>query len=220
MQKRKITDEMITRGFNARVWVGYLPDREVIRDIIDAALNPPPEEDIPVSLAMVKAAQKAWKKHEDDPSKVCWTAVFRSMERVRRQEQAASGGSGGGYAAPTNIEPLETYTITIPSGVAHGKTNITQKVASNGAYRPVNVPEVPLSEHFHCRRGEPMEVVVPHMRHTDPGFTGEPKDELPATNTGCRRRRRAGDIGFILHRRKSDASQDAHQRYIHLQGDK
>lgn len=92
MKRREVTADMVERAKEAyRVgWnkPGYFEDK-VIRGVLEAALNPPPDSGIPVSEKMKEAALKWAKEHRwiDNTSfGNAYAELYQTMERVRREE--------------------------------------------------------------------------------------------------------------------------------------
>jgi hypothetical protein len=114
----EVTDEMVERAFiwlNHNACFGGEPfdeSRRQVRKALEAALNPPPEPEIPVSEGMRKAgadtayAPKFWMDEQSrGPStpfsgltasqvEVICSAVYCAMEAKRREEEGARCGVG------------------------------------------------------------------------------------------------------------------------------
>lgn len=98
MTHTPITDAMVERACAAG---NNGTGREIMRVMLEAALNPPPEPppkpEIPVSEAMIKAAIAEWnignmKSCKYTTSEAFLAGAYRAMERVRRAELPPSFG--------------------------------------------------------------------------------------------------------------------------------
>lgn len=104
--KIQITDEMVERAYKQHPHAGTWKDDRVsqryakatIREMLEAALNPPEEPEIPVSEGMIAAGAEAWNEqcgvdyYEEPPTneeKANLAALYRAMEKARRKEQEA-----------------------------------------------------------------------------------------------------------------------------------
>lgn len=67
---------------------GMKIDATTVRAILTAAGQVEPVDDIPVSLGMVAAARTWWVARPADSVHVLLPALYRVMERVRREEAA------------------------------------------------------------------------------------------------------------------------------------
>ena len=94
--KIEITDKMVERA--AMMFKAH-PQQVVCdahrlraRQVLEAALNPPEEPEIPVSEAMKEAGRIAW--HVRDDYGCNWASyngpefIYRAMEKARRKEEA------------------------------------------------------------------------------------------------------------------------------------
>lgn len=81
--KIEITDEMVERGWKAVQ--GLYPDKRAIKDALTAALSPPEEPEIPVSLAMIAAG---FSQLFTQQQKSLWdpSEIYRAMEKASWKE--------------------------------------------------------------------------------------------------------------------------------------
>lgn len=114
-----ITDAMVDRACAAG---NHGTGRGIMRVMLEAAMNPPPEPEVPVSEAMIDAGLAAYPIEDSRFPRLIrtpWSAsmvtlIYRAMERARRAEPPSSENTTQAvYAASNQAQKKAAQAFTI-----------------------------------------------------------------------------------------------------------